>query len=416
MEGDKMKWKDIPKPIKVRLVTSFFNRSVSFAIMPFMALLFVKAFNEWIAGVFLISLVCLGYVIGLIGGYLADKFSRKRLLVLTASLTASMFLVMTLSLQFDQMIVFMIAYTIFTVTNNLGRPAMSAIIIDATTPENRKAVYALDYWLINLSITIGTALGGWLYVSNQLLLFWILTFTSSMLPIAYAIFLEDTKRTWTSQKLKLVFVDVFQSYQIAWRDRPFVKVVFGSMCILAAEFSMGSYVAVRLADSLEPLSFEDWTINGVRMMSLIQIENTLIVVALTFFIQRLASRFSNKHTLLGGLALYTIGYAVITSANSMMLLLGFMLIATFGELLYSPVLNTEKANMMPEDRRGAYSAFAGTSFAGADFLSRSTILIGSLLTPFMMSVYIGLLVSFGCFLVYSGIYVKEKLVLRRAAS
>ena len=246
MEGDKMKWKDIPKPIKVRLVTSFFNRSVSFAIMPFMALLFVKAFNEWIAGVFLISLVCLGYVIGLIGGYLADKFSRKRLLVLTASLTASMFLVMTLSLQFDQMIIFMIAYTIFTVTNNLGRPAMSAIIIDATTPENRKAVYALDYWLINLSITIGTALGGWLYVSNQLLLFWILTFTSSMLPIAYAIFLEDTKRTWTSQKLRLVFVDVFQSYQIAWRDRPFVKVVFGSMCILAAEFSMGSYVAVRV--------------------------------------------------------------------------------------------------------------------------------------------------------------------------
>lgn len=416
MEGDKMKWKDIPKPIKVRLVTSFFNRSVSFAIMPFMALLFVKAFNEWIAGVFLISLVCLGYVIGLIGGYLADKFSRKRLLVLTASLTASMFLVMTLSLQFDQMIVFMIAYTIFTVTNNLGRPAMSAIIIDATTPENRKAVYALDYWLINLSITIGTALGGWLYVSNQLLLFWILTFTSSMLPIAYAIFLEDTKRTWTSQKLKLVFVDVFQSYQIAWRDRPFVKVVFGSMCILAAEFSMGSYVAVRLADSFEPLSIEAWTINGVRMMSLIQIENTLIVVTLTFFIQRLASRFSNKHTLLGGLVLYTIGYAVITSANSMFLLLGFMLIATFGELLYSPVLNTEKANMIPEDRRGAYSAFSGTSFAGADFLSRSTILIGSLLTPFMMSVYIGLLVSFGCFLVYSGIYVKEKLVLRRAAS
>lgn len=413
MEGDKMKWKEVPKPIKIRLITSFFNRSVSFAIMPFMALLFVKAFNEWIAGLFLISLVFLGYIVGLLGGYLADRFSRKRLLVLTSSLTAAMFLTMTVSLTIDQMLVFMVAYTVFTVTSNLGRPAMSAIIIDATTPENRKAVYALDYWLINLSIAIGTALGGWLYVSNQLLLFWILTGTSSTLPIAYAIFLDDTKQTWTRQRLRLVFVDIFESYRIAWQDRPFVKVVFGTMCILAAEFSMGSYVAVRLADSFEPITLENWTINGVRMMSFIQIENTLIVVALTFVIQRFASRFSNKQALLGGLLLYMIGYAVITSANSMTLLLGFMLIATFGELLYSPVLNTEKANMMPEDRRGAYSAFAGTSFAGADFLSRSTILIGSLLTPFMMSVYIGLLVSFGCFLVYSGIYVKEVLALRR---
>ncbi|WP_445002153.1 MDR family MFS transporter [Exiguobacterium alkaliphilum] len=411
-----MKWKDIPKPIKVRLVTSFFNRSVSFAIMPFMALLFVRAFNEWVAGVFLITLVCLGYGIGLIGGYLADRFSRKRLLVLTSSLTASMFLVMTVSLMMDQMIVFMIAYTIFTVTNNLGRPAMSAIIIDATTPENRKAVYALDYWLINLSIAIGTALGGWLYVSNQFLLFWILTATSSTLPIAYAIFLEDTKRTWTSQRLKLVFVDIFKSYQIAWRDRPFVKVVFGTMCILAAEFSMGSYVAVRLADEFEPMSINAWTINGVRMLSLIQIENTLIVVALTFLIQRLASRFTNKQALLGGLLLYMVGYTVITSSNSMTLLLGFMILATFGELLYSPVLNTEQANMMPEDKRGAYSAFAGTSFAGADFMSRSTILIGSLLSPFMMSVYIGVIVSLGCFLVYTGIYVKEALTLKQEAS
>lgn len=416
MEGDNMKWKDIPKPIKVRLVTSFFNRSVSFAIMPFMALLFVRAFNEWVAGIFLITLVCLGYGIGLIGGYLADRFSRKRLLVLTSSLTASMFLVMTVSLMMDQMIVFMIAYTIFTVTNNLGRPAMSAIIIDATTPENRKAVYALDYWLINLSIAIGTALGGWLYVSNQFLLFWILTATSSMLPIAYAIFLEDTKRTWTSQRLKLVFVDIFKSYQIAWRDRPFVKVVFGTMCILTAEFSMGSYVAVRLAEEFEPMSINAWTINGVRMLSLIQIENTLIVVALTFLIQRLASRFTNKQALLGGLLLYMTGYTVITSSNSMTLLLGFMILATFGELLYSPVLNTEQANMMPEDKRGAYSAFAGTSFAGADFMSRSTILIGSLLTPFMMSVYIGLVVSLGCFLVYTGIYMKEALTLKQKAS
>ena len=411
-----MKWKEIPKPIKVRLITSFFNRAVSFSIMPFMALLFVRAFNEVIAGAFLIAMVFVSFITNLLGGYLADRFSRKRLLVTTSALTALTFITMTISLTLDWMLLFMVIYAVFSVTSNLGRPAMGAIIIDATTKENRQAVYALDYWLINLSIAIGTALGGWLYVSNQLLLFGILSFTSSVLPIAYYLFLDDTPRTWQRQKLRGVLTDIFTSYQLAWRDRPFVKVVFGSMCILAAEFSMGSYVAVRLADSFEPLSFAGWSINGVRMMSIINIENTLLVVTLTFIVQRLAKRLSPRRTLAAGLMLYTIGYIVVTSANSMTALMVFIFIATIGELLYSPVLNTQKANMMPADQRGAYSAFAGTSFAGADLLSRSTILVGTFLIPSMMSVYIGLILLTGFGLVYTSLFVKESVERERNVS
>ncbi len=416
MEGDNMKWKEIPKPIKVRLITSFFNRAVSFSIMPFMALLFVKAFNEVIAGAFLIAMVFVSFITNLLGGYLADRFSRKRLLVTTSALTALTFITMAISLTLDWMLLFMVIYAVFSVTSNLGRPAMGAIIIDATTKENRQAVYALDYWLVNLSIAIGTALGGWLYVSNQLLLFWILSFTSSVLPIAYYLFLDDTPRTWQRQKLRGVITDIFTSYQLAWRDRPFVKVVFGSMCILAAEFSMGSYVAVRLADSFEPLSFAGWSINGVRMMSIINIENTLLVVTLTFVVQRLAKRLSPRRTLAAGLMLYTIGYVVVTSANSMTALMVFIFIATIGELLYSPVLNTQKANMMPADQRGAYSAFAGTSFAGADLLSRSTILVGTFLIPSMMSVYLGLILLTGFGLVYTSLFVKESVERERNVS
>ncbi len=416
MEGDNMKWKEIPKPIKVRLVTSFFNRTVSFAIMPFMALLFVDAFNKVIAGLFLISTVFLSFFIGLIGGYLADRFPRKRLLVLSTTATGLMFLTMTISLAVNQMVAFTIAYAIFTVTSNIGRPAMGAIIIDATTPDNRRAVYAIDYWLINLSIALGTALGGWLYVSNRLFLFSLLTCTSLLLPVAYHFLLDESKHVWRKQPFRSVLTDITNSYRIAWRDRPFVKVVLGSMCILAAEFSMGSYVAVRLADEFKTVEVGSLLVNGVRMVSLINIENTILVVCLTFFIQRLANRFSSRKTLIAGLALYLIGYMTVTSANSMTVLLTFIFIATIGELLYSPTLNAEKANMMPEDKRGAYSAFAGTSHAGADLISRSTIILGAVLAPFMMSVYIGLIVFLGLVLAYSGLYMKEVVETKRNVS
>ena len=152
------------------------------------------------------------------------------------------------------------------------------------------------------------------------------------------------------------------------------------------------------------------------MLSLINIENTILVVCLTFFIQRLSNRFTNKQALVGGLALYIIGYATVTSANSLTLLLTFIFIATMGELLYSPTLNAEKANMMPADQRGAYSAFAGTSHAGADLLSRSTIILGAILAPFMMSVYIGLIVCLGLGLVYLGLFRNEKIAEKQQAS
>ncbi|MGA9233038.1 MAG: MFS transporter, partial [Exiguobacterium oxidotolerans] len=145
-------------------------------------------------------------------------------------------------------------------------------------------------------------------------------------------------------------------------------------------------------------------------------ENTILVVCLTFFIQRLASRFSSRKTLVAGLTLYLVGYMTVTSANSMTVLLTFIFIATIGELLYSPTLNAEKANMMPEDKRGAYSAFAGTSHAGADLISRSTIILGAVLAPFMMSVYIGLIVFLGLVLAYSGLYLKEVVETKRNVS
>lgn len=101
-------------------------------------------------------------LVSLIGGYISDRFSRKRILLLTSTLSTLMFLFMTLSLYPKDKIIwlFAIAYIGFIISSSLGRPAMQAIIIDSTTPENRKAIYTVDYWLMNLAMALGAALGG----------------------------------------------------------------------------------------------------------------------------------------------------------------------------------------------------------------------------------------------------------------
>ncbi|MDN7240824.1 MFS transporter [Planococcus sp. N028] len=404
-----MIWKEYPQNIRVRLITSFFNRAVSMAVMPFMALFFAEEMGKVWAGVFLVGTVIISFIVNLIGGYISDRFPRKRVLLITSSLNALMFLFMTISLIPENKVIwlFATAYTAFTITSSLGRPAMHAIIIDSTTPENRKAVYAIDYWMINLSMAIGTALGGLMYVSHKIELFLLLTFTSAVLPIAYKIWLHDEQINRLKKQHQNVFYDLLQNYKVAFQDAPFVKVVAGSMFIFAAEFSLNSYIAVRLAETFEPIALGGFEIGGVRMLSLLNIQNMLLVVLFSFLINRLTNRFSNQKVLLIGLLLYAIGYVTMTSANTWYVLIAFGIVATLGELVYSPVRNAEMANMMPEDKRGSYSAFSNLSFSGADLIARSTIIIGAYLVPTMMSVYMGVLLMIGIMLVYTGIFVNK---------
>ena len=413
-----MAWKDYPQNIKVRLITSFFNRAIGSSVMPFMALFFAQHKGAVWAGIFLAVTVIIGFFINFIGGYISDRFPRKKIIITTSASSALMFAFMTISLLPEQkwIVLFAISYVIFTITSSLGRPAVHAIIIDSTTPENRKSVYALDYWLVNLAMAIGAALGGLLYVNHQLELFITLTIVSISLPIAYGIWLEDTRVKLLEKKHENIFMDLIQNYKVAFQDKPFVMVVAGSMFIFAAEFSLNSYIGVRLAEEFKSVFVGNFEVAGVRMLSFLNIENMLMVVGLTFFVSKVTDKFSPRKMLLLGLLLYSTGYTIVTSANLWYVLIVFNGIATIGELIYSPIANAQKANMMPEDKRGSYSAFSNLGFSGADLIARGAIVLGAFLVPTMMSVYLGLILMAGTFLLYSGLFVATKIRVQKNMS
>ncbi|EEM55796.1 MULTISPECIES: MDR family MFS transporter [Bacillus] len=406
-----MGWKDYEQNIKVRLITSFFNRAVTSAAMPFMALFFAQEKDKVWAGLFLILTVFIGFLVSLIGGYISDRFSRKRILLLTSTLSTLMFLFMTLSLYPKDKIIwlFAIAYIGFIISSSLGRPAMQAIIIDSTTPENRKAIYTVDYWLMNLAMALGAALGGLLYMNHQKELFVSLTLISAIIPIAYKLKLVDEFTNFLETKHENIFLDLLQNYKIAIQDLAFVKVVIGSTLIFAAEFSLNSYIGIRLSETFETVMLGGFEIAGVRMLSILNIENMLLVVFLTFLFKNFTDRLSGKNALLLGLSLYGIGYIIVTSANTWYVLLIFNFIATVGELIYSPIRNAEQANMIPDNKRGSYSAFAGLSYTGAELVARVSIIIGAFLNPTIMSVYIGVIIFIGALLLYTGLFVRDKI-------
>ncbi|RIJ64537.1 MFS transporter [Rummeliibacillus sp. POC4] len=400
----------LPQNIKLRLITSFFNRMASNSVMPFMALFFTQEKNKIYAGIILVISVAVSFISGIIGGYLADRFKRKHLLYWTSTIAPTFLLIMTLCLIPEKRPIYLFAviYLLFIFSNNLGRPALEAIILDSSTPKNRKAIYTLEYWLTNLSISLGAILGGLLYINHQILLFAILTIITYGISVAYFIWLEDEQVSVRKKTNDNMFIDLLQSYQTALMDKRFVQLVLGFMFVFTAERSLSSYISVRLKETFDTISIFNFEIEGVRMYSILNVENTLLVVCFTFLIANLTKSLSNKKILLIGLILYGIGYSLITSANNffVLILLGF--IATLGELLYSPVFNTEQANCIPEDQRGSYLAFSSLSFNGATLLSNASLILGAYLLPWQMSIWIAIIIFLGIFIMYHGLYYVKK--------
>lgn len=73
-----MKLKDLPQNIKLRLITSFFNRIAFNAVMPFIALFFAHEVNKVFAGSLLLLSVGINFATNLVGGYIATVFAEKR--------------------------------------------------------------------------------------------------------------------------------------------------------------------------------------------------------------------------------------------------------------------------------------------------------------------------------------------------
>lgn len=116
-------------------------------------------------------------------------------------------------------------------------------------------------------------------------LFVSLTLISAIIPIAYKLKLVDEFTNFLETKHENIFLDLLQNYKIAIQDLAFVKVVIGSTLIFAAEFSLNSYIGIRLSETFETVMLGGFEIAGVRMLSILNIENMLLVVFLTFLLK-----------------------------------------------------------------------------------------------------------------------------------
>ncbi|WP_242253677.1 MFS transporter [Bacillus cereus group sp. BfR-BA-01379] len=379
--------------IKIRIITSFLTRAVSTMIFPFMAIYFSIKLGSAIAGALLLINVIASLVIGLYGGYVGDRLGRKKVMIIGQSIQVISIACMGVA-NSDYVDSPWLTF-IFMLVNSLGsglmNPATEAMLIDVSTPENRKVMYSINYWAINLSMAIGAIFGGLLFENYRLQLFIGLTVIAVITLYVMAVYMEEVYVARKTVEKKNVLKDMADSYKVVMKDRAFLIFCAASICTLSLEFQVNNYLGVRLQKEFETVHFFFWNgvtfdLTGIRMMSWISAENTILVVLCSALLIKMLKRFNDLKILYVGLFIYTIGFTILGTSNSLWILLIAGLFQTVGEMMYVPVRQSIMADMVPNEARGSYMAINGMVFQVAKMNGALGVMIGSFLASWGMSV------------------------------
>ncbi|OZI13646.1 MFS transporter [Bacillaceae bacterium SAS-127] len=389
-----MSFFQLHKSIQLRLASSFLAISVGSMIFPFMAIYFANYVGGVLAGILLLINTIISIITTLYGGYLSDRIGRKKILVFGEALIVISFAFMAIAnspilssvwLTFIMMLVNSFA-------NGLIRPASDAMLIDVSTPEDRKYMYSVSYWITNLSVMIGSIIGGLFFKTHLFEMFLVITFIS-LIPFVIVTFFisESFKPSIETVKERSVLTNLYNSYKKVISDRVFMFFTYASIFLFSIMNQITNYIAVRLDQEFSIMQINLWKFNdiyidGLRMASIINLENTIVVLVISIMSIKLLKKYNSDSIFYLGIILFVGGISVITISNSLWVILVATLIFSVGELLYVPMRQTLLADIVNEQARSSYMAINSLSIQMGRISGSLGIILGAIIGSWGMSV------------------------------
>ncbi len=299
-----------------------------------------------IAG-FVLMLNSLAGVFGnLIGGYLFDKLGGYKAILIGVVLNLISITLLTIWHDWPQYVIFL---TLLGFSGGMVYPAIYAIAGSAWPEGGRRAFNAI-FLTNNVGVAIGPALAGLVadikfdYVFSANLIAYILFFlivvttykrfdSSRMATKSMA---DDTKNT--RNKAPIIAISILSiSLVICW------------LSYSQWSATISSYTQ-ELGMSLSQYSLL-WTING------------FMIVAIQPIIKPLVTRWEKKikHQLIFGLLLMSISYIVVYFAGSFKMFAAAMVVLTFGEVFFTPVIPMIANKLAPPGQQGFYQGLVNSA-------------------------------------------------------
>ncbi|KGP71959.1 MFS transporter [Pontibacillus yanchengensis] len=383
--------------IKIRMIASFVTDIAEMSIFPFMAIYFSNKLGVAWAGGILTFTTIISIFFSMYGGFWADQFGRKKVMVAGYIFQTASFFIIALanSPWFESVWLTFIMFFLLSISSRFIDPASEALLIDVSSEEEQPTMYQFIYWSTNVAFAIGIVLGGLFFKTHTFELFlgfailsiFTLTFTLGWIQDHY-----EPNNT-RDEKKKGVLSGLLSNYTNVLKDSRFMVLCLATLLVLSLEFQLYGFIAVRLNEEIQT-SLLGFTIDGARMLSILIIINTTIVIFASSIIGKTARKLNLTTALFMGLLMYVVGYSFLAWNNIMVVLVLAMAIATVGELLFQPIRSTYVAQLATKEARGSYKAISGLSMDAGQVLGSIGLMLSALLSNGMMT---GLFLLIGAF-------------------
>ncbi len=236
------------------------------------------------------------------------------------------------------------------------RPANAATVAELTSEEVRFRGFALRRLAINIGMTLGPAVGGFLATINYL---WLFACNGSACWIAAGLLwaLLRDHRSETAPETQ----NDKETGTSPWRDRPFLALLVLITVLWLVFFQLLTTYPLTLHDVFGLVEHQ---------IGLLFAVNTLLIVLFEMVLVHSVDRFNPVRVAAVGAFLTCLGFGLLPLGSSLAFLACTIIIWTTGEMLSHPILEGMVANRAPTASLGAYLG-----------LQNSTIAIGFVIAP-----------------------------------
>ncbi|WP_085522831.1 MDR family MFS transporter [Tuberibacillus sp. Marseille-P3662] len=370
-----MKLKDWDFNLKVRLAGEGLHSILFWMFFPFMAIYFSNVFGKELAGLLLIFAELIGVVVGLFGGYWADYFGRKRMMVYATAGEAFSFVLFAIanSPWIELPVLSFVSFAFMGLSGAIYTPASHAMVADVVPEKDRSAVFAVFYTMINISVVIGPVLGGIFFFSYRFEFLVFCFLITSILMIVLQKLIRETappkkKRAggqdihWTKSLMSQL-----SDYKVISTDKTFLLFIVAGILVAQTFMQLDLVMAVYTTEFIHEqtlFSLGNWslTVDGRQTFSWILAENGFLVALFTLAMTKWMTKYKERNVFVISAVLY--GVAIILFGHTVSI--GFLLIATAlftaAELMVVGLQESFVSRLAPEHMRGQYFAASSLRF------------------------------------------------------
>ena len=341
-----------PGQFWILVLSTFIDRLGGALLFPFFTLYLTRKFSIGmtqvgvIFGMYAIS----SFVGSMVGGALADRLGRKKMLLFGLVMSAMSSLMMGVV---DELALFFMIVLVVGILSDVGGPAQQALVADLLPEEQRAEGFGILRVTVNLAVVIGPLIGGFLATQSYMLLF-VSDAVTSLITAGIVFFaLKETRPAPTEGEPQESMGQTFRGYLEVFRDAALVWFLVASILMVFVYMQMNTTLAVYLRD-----------VHGINEQGFAYILslNAAMVVLFQFPITHWVGRYRPLIVMTAGTLLYALGFFLYGVVAIYVFFLMAMVIITLGEMLVSPVSQSIVARLAPEAMRGRYMAVYGFSW------------------------------------------------------